>query len=177
MSRFFTQVNEDLGLFKLGIAHVLTTRGIPQIYYGTEILMKNPGTTDHGIIRSDFPGGWEGDKVNAFLGRGLNEAQQSARAFFKKLLGWRRSKGGIHAGRWMHFAPQDGFYVYFRYSETDKVMVILNKNKKETLLKLDRFKEIIKGTETGFEVVSGQSVTLNRALKVPAMSPMIIDLD
>jgi len=83
MSRFFTQVNEDIRLFNIGLAYILTMRGIPQIYYGTEILMANPGTTDHGVIRSDFPGGWNNDSVNAFTGTRLSTRQQQTRSICK----------------------------------------------------------------------------------------------
>ena len=91
MSRIFTQLNEDYQKFQNAIVHTLTVRGVPQIYYGTEILMTNPGTGDHGIIRSDFPGGWAGDTTNAFTGAGLTVQQKEAQNFIKKLLNWRKN--------------------------------------------------------------------------------------
>ena len=81
MSRIFTEVGEDMHLLKNAIVFILTTRGIPQLYYGTEILMSNKGSDSHGIIRSDFPGGWEGDETNAFLGTGLSDDAQKVQAF------------------------------------------------------------------------------------------------
>jgi len=177
MSRIYTQLNEDFDLFKLGLAYLLTVRGIPQIYYGTEILMKNPGTTDHGIIRSDFPGGWKGDDVDAFTGKGLTSKQKEATKYLKTILNWRKSKRVIHYGDLMHYVPENGMYVMFRYNETDKVMTVLSKNEKTTTLELDRFSEMITGTESGTEIISGKAVQLDGTLKVPAMTPMIIDFD
>ncbi|MFT7606218.1 MAG: glycosidase, partial [Saprospiraceae bacterium] len=98
MSRIFTQLNEDYDKLKNAIAYILTVRGVPQFYYGTEILMTNPGTGDHGIIRSDFPGGWEGDTINAFNNIGLTTQQMDAHAFFKKLLNWRKTATVVHHG-------------------------------------------------------------------------------
>jgi len=177
MSRFYTQVNENYDLFKLGMAYYLTMRGIPQIYYGTEILMKNPGTEDHGIIRSDFPGGWQGDKINAFTGAGLTTKQKEAQAYCKKLLNWRKNNAIIHQGKLKHFAPKQGAYVYFRYHKGKKVMVVLSKNAQEIQLDLQRFKEILGKATQGKEVISGKRVSLNGKLTVPAKSPMIIEID
>jgi len=110
MSRIFTQLNEDVGLFKLAIAYFATMRGTPQFYYGTEILMSNIGDNSHGNIRSDFPGGWEGDQVNAFTNQGLIKEQKEARRFIKKLLNWRKTATAIHNGKLIHFVPVNGVY-------------------------------------------------------------------
>jgi glycosidase len=176
MSRFFTQVNEDFDLFKLGLTFILTTRGIPQIYYGTEILKKNPGTTDHGIIRSDFPGGWAGDAVNAFTGEGLTPQQKEATAFLKKLLHWRKNTPAIQTGKLTHFEPKDGVYVYFRYNEQEKVMVILNKNKSAYSLQLNRFAEMLDGVKTGSDVLSDQTFDMSKAIDLPVKSPLVLEL-
>ena len=77
---------------------------------------------DHGIIRTDFPGGWPGDKVNARTNVGLSPQQVAAKAYFKKLLDWRKNKAVIHHGKLMHFSPKEGVYVYFRYNEQEKVL-------------------------------------------------------
>ncbi len=177
MSRFYTQVNEDFDLFKLGLAYTLTTRGIPQLYYGTEILMSNPGTTDHGVIRTDFPGGWEGDEVNAFTGQGLTADQKEAQAFTKKLLTWRKDQSAVHNGKMMHFSPRNGIYVLFRYDENDMVMVVLSKSAEEVDLDLSRFSEILPEGSRGVEVLTGESVILDNSLRVPAKKAMVIDLD
>ena len=177
MSRFFTQVGEDLELFKLGIAYFLTVRGTPQIYYGTEVLMKNPGTGDHGVIRSDFPGGWDGDAVSAFSGEGLSADQKDAQNFIKTILNWRKTQPAVHYGKLTHFNPKNGVYVFFRYDGNDKVMVVLSKNAEDVSLDLSRFAEILPADASGTDIISGKRIQLDGMLTVPSRSPMIIDLD
>ena len=176
MSRIFSQLNEDIPLFKMAMSYVMTTRGIPQVFYGTEILMANPGTDDHGIIRTDFPGGWQGDKVNAFTGEGLNEAQKDAQSFMKKLMNWRKGSEAITAGKLSHYTPKDGVYVYFRYSENDKVMVVLNKNTGTKSVSLERFNKLLAGTKRATNVLTNESLKLDKTLSVSAQSALILDL-
>lgn len=176
MQRIFTQLDEDFDLYKMAIAYMLTTRGIPQIYYGTEILKTSRGRKDDGIIRSDFPGGWTGDAVNAFTGVGLSDAQRSAQTYMKKLLNWRKNKPVIHGGKLMHYVPENGTYVYFRYSDTDKVMVIINKNHAETALPLERFSEMLDGINAWRDVVAGEAVTLEGALTLQGRSITILEI-
>ncbi len=177
MSRIFTQVDEDYDLFKMALVYILTMRGTPQLYYGTEILMSNKGTDSHGIIRSDFPGGWQGDDVNAFSGEGLTEDQKGAKAFVRKLLRWRKNKNVIHSGKLMHYVPEDGIYVYFRYDGTEKVMVVLNKSHDVKDLDLNRFKESISDATTATEIVTGGNYTLASSLKIPARGSLILELE
>lgn len=177
MSRFYTQVNEDMDMFKLGLAYYTTIRGIPQFYYGTEVLMSNPGTTEHGIIRSDFPGGWDGDAKNAFTGSNLSDEQKATQAYFKTLLNWRKTSEAVHSGGLKHYNPKEDIYVLFRYTENDKVMTILSKNDKDVELDLSRFSELINGDEQGKEIISGKSVDLSQGLVVPAKTPLIIDFN
>ncbi|WP_339917229.1 glycoside hydrolase family 13 protein [Yeosuana marina] len=143
MSRIFTQLHEDAVKTKMALAYVFTVPRITQFYYGTEILMSDsakPG--DHGLIRSDFPGGWEGDAVNAFTGEGLTDAQKNMQLFVKKLVNYRKHSNAIHEGKTIHFAPENGVYVLFRVLDDEIVINILNKNKQETTLDLSRFEEI-----------------------------------
>ncbi len=175
MDRFFTQVNENLGLFKMGIAHVLTTRGTPQIYYGTEILFTN-STPGHGLIRQDYPGGWHGDSVNAFTDKGLTDQQINARQFMSKLMNWRKEKDVIHSGKLLHFVPADNMYVYFRTNSSEIVMVVLNLNQGHSTLILSRFKEILSGVNEGINVVNGENILLDRELSVPGNAPLIIEI-
>jgi neopullulanase len=177
MSRIFTQMNEDYDKFKNAIVHTLTIRGVPQIYYGTEVLMKNPGTTDHGIIRSDFPGGWTGDTTNAFTGEGLTSQQLDAQAFIKKILNWRKNQPVIHTGELLHFIPEKGVYVFFRYNENKKVMIILNKNEQAYTLQLDRFSEIMDGVSKAKDILTDKSFNLNDSIELTAKQPMILELD
>jgi neopullulanase len=158
MPRFFVQVNKDVDLFKMGIGFILTTRGIPQLYYGTEILLSHNSTRDHDSqFRKDFPGGWTGDEINGFTGQGLTSGEKDVQNFVRKLLLWRKDKDVIHSGKLLHFVPFDGMYVYFRYNETNKVMVVLNKNTQETLLKTDRLAEMLHGCSSATEIISGKT--------------------
>lgn len=176
MNRFFTQVNEDYDLFRIGIAYILTMRGIPQIYYGTEILMKSPGKKDDGIIRGDFPGGWENDPVNVFNDKGLSAQQIDAKLYIKKLVNWRKTKTCLHDGKLVHYSPENGTYVYFRYNEKEKVMVAINKNDQEVSLNGSRFAEVTGSNRQGTDVLTGKVHALD-LLIVPARSVLILELN
>ncbi|OFY45527.1 MAG: alpha-amlyase [Bacteroidetes bacterium GWF2_49_14] len=175
MDRFFTQVNEDPELFKLGIAFFLTTRGIPQIYYGTEILMKNSLRGNHGNIRSDFPGGWTEDTVNGFNGTGLTASQSDAQSFMKKLLNWRKNAVVIHSGQLMHYSPANGAYVYFRYSMNQKIMVVLNKNNNPIILDTRNYSEML-GPGAKFRNVLAGTEFSGDKIQVPAKTPLILEV-
>jgi glycosidase len=176
MSRLYSQVNENLDLFNLGLTYMLTTRGTPQIYYGTEILMSNPGTDDHGIIRSDFPGGWQGDQKNGFSNIGLSSNQIETKSHIQKLLKWREKNGVIHHGKMMHFVPENNIYVYFRYDNDEKVMVVLSLNKKDVTLDLKRFKEMLPISFSATEIISGTNMELADSLNVPAYKSLILSM-
>ncbi len=175
MSRFYVQVGEDADLLKIGLAFFLTTRGIPQIYYGTEILMRHDGS-EHGDIRADFPGGWAGDKVNAFTGEGMSDAAKDMQQYVSTIQNWRKNATVIHDGKFMHFVPEDGTYTYFRYTNDEAVMVILNKNQEEKSVDTARFKEVISGYKSGKEIISGEQLSDISSVKVPARSAVIVEL-
>ncbi|HET6558852.1 MAG TPA: glycoside hydrolase family 13 protein [Prolixibacteraceae bacterium] len=176
MTRFYSQLKEDFSLLKMGIAYYATTRGIPQVFYGTEILMSSPERRDDGIIRSDFPGGWEGDSINGFTGEGLTDRQKEAQEFFRRVLTWRKTSEAVHSGKLLHFAPEEGIYTYFRIHEKGTVMVVMNKNKEEKSLATDRFSEVLSGYSSGREIITDSTISDLGSLKVPAMSAMIIEL-
>jgi glycosidase len=176
MSRIFTQLGEDYDLFRMALAYVLTMRGVPQIYYGTEILMSHPGTEAHGALRMDFPGGWAGDESNGFSGEGLTARAREARDFIRTLLHWRRDARVIHSGELTHFVPQDGTYVYFRHDSEDSVMVIINKNADAFPLDLARFRERLEGYEEAHDVITGETHPLGGALNLPPRSVQVLEL-
>jgi glycosidase len=174
MKRIFAQMNDDYNKYQQAMIFVATMRGIPQYYYGTEILMSGSG--DHGIIRSDFPGGWKSDEVNAFTGKGLTVQQKKAKDFTTKLLHWRQSATAIHNGKLMHFIPKDGIYVYFRYNDDQKVMIIFNKNQNETTIDLSRYAEMLKGKTIGTDVLDGKVFSLDNKIQVAKNGATILDL-
>ncbi len=167
-SRIYTQFGEDLTKTKMGLAYMLMLPRIPQIYYGTEILMSdaaNPG--DHGLIRTDFPGGWENDETNAFTGEGLSKEQAEMQNYLKTLLNYRQNSVAIHKGETLHFAPQDGTYVLSRALENEQVIVILNKNEEAVNLNLERFEELgLQGTAVR-NILTGEEITWGRELELP----------
>ena len=176
MSRIFTQLDEDYALYKMAMTFMATSRGIPQIYYGTEILMSNKGTESHGVIRTDFPGGWPGDKKSAFTGTGLSKQQLNAQQFVKKLLNWRKSATAIHQGKLTHYSPHDGMYVYFRYTDTQKVMVVLNKSDKAKTIKQADYLEMLSDATSATNVLSNKQTRLADSISIPAKSSAIFEV-
>jgi len=176
MTRFFRSVRNDLNKFKMGLSFLLTARGIPQIYYGTEALMDGDASV-HPQVRMDFPGGWVGDQVDFFNEKNLSSDQQSAVQFMKKLLNWRKSKTVIHQGKLKHYIPQDNIYVYFRTLGNETVMVIMNGNTKEMKLNTNRFAESMKGKATAKNIVTDESIQNLNEIAIPAMTTLILELE
>lgn len=176
MSRIFTQVNEDVDLWRMAMIMAATLRGTPQIYYGTEILMANRESGDHGLIRSDFPGGWAGDPKNAFTGEGMSEQELEAQAFVRQLLNWRRDATVVHEGEFMQFVPIGEVYAYFRFDEQDTVMVLLNKNATPIDLPMTRFAERLRGATEARDVLGGGTVSLSEPVTLAPRSGLVLEL-
>lgn len=177
MDRLFTQLKNDPDLMQMALCYLLTIRGIPQIYYGTEVLIENtskPG--DHGLIRTDFPGGWKDDTVNGFTGTGLTKDQQRIQSLLKTLLNWRKNKQVIHNGNTMHFAPAKGVYVYFRYDKKETVMVVMNKNTESTSINTNRFAEIVNNKKQAINVLTGEQFLFDSELSLPSKATLILEL-
>ncbi|MDO8897792.1 MAG: glycoside hydrolase family 13 protein [Bacteroidales bacterium] len=174
--RIYTVLKEDMRKFKMAMAFLMTVRGFPQIYYGTELLMTGWEHDGHGFIREDFPGGWSGDEINAFKKRGLTADQNEAGDFLRMLLHWRKNKKVIHDGMLKHYVPEDGIYVYFRYNEVETVMVILNNNEESKTIKTERFNENLEGFTTGTDLLHRTYFDQLKMISVPAMSARIIEL-
>jgi glycosidase len=177
MSRIHAQLENDIAKTKIAIAYFATTRGIPQFYYGTEILMADT-TGSHGEIRSDFPGGWDGDEVSVIDSKGLSTEQLNFLNYMKTVLNWRKTSSVTHTGKTKHFAPKrNDLYVYLRYDENDVVMVILNKNKKEVTLETERYLPHLLGKTKAREIISDKKLDLTETIKIPGMSAYILDFD
>ncbi len=147
LTRFGTSVGSDINKQKMGFAALLTLRGIPQLFYGGEIGMGDGG--NHGKLRADMPGGWKGDAQNVFTAEGRTADQNELFNYLKTLLNWRKAKSVIHNGKFMHFIPENGTYVYFRYTDSESVMVILNNNNEAKTLDTKRFNERLIGFRGG----------------------------
>ena len=174
--RFLPAMPEKLDAFKQGIAFMLTIPGIPQFYYGTELLMNGTKQKGDGYIRLDVPGGWPGDAVNQFEASGRTDIQNEAWNYMQKLLKWRKGNEVIAKGKMKHFVPQNGVYVYARNLNGKQVVVIMNGNAKESVLPLDRYDEILKGYTSGKDVITGKVVSLQKELTLGAKDVLVLEL-
>lgn len=174
--RFLPAMPEKLDAFKQGIAFMLTIPGIPQFYYGTELLMNGTKQKGDGYIRLDVPGGWPGDAVNQFEASGRTNIQNEAWNYMQKLLKWRKGNEVIAKGKMKHFVPQNGVYVYTRNLNGKQVVVIMNGNAKESVLPLDRYDEILKGYTSGKDVITGKVVSLQKELTLGAKDVLVLEL-
>ena len=174
--RFLPAMPEKLDGFKQGIAFMLTIPGIPQFYYGTELLMNGTKQKGDGYIRLDVPGGWPGDAVNQFEASGRTDIQNEAWNYMQKLLKWRKGNEVIAKGKMKHFVPQNGVYVYARNLNGKQVVVIMNGNAKESVLPLDRYDEILKGYTSGKDVITGKVVSLQKELTLGAKDVLVLEL-
>jgi glycosidase len=167
----------DIQKYKLALTLIATVRGIPQLYYGDEIgMLGNKEKNGDGDIRKDFPGGWHNDTINAFSDKGRTEIQKEYFNFTKKILNWRKNANVIHTGKTMQFLPENNVYVYVRYNDTQKVMVIINNNPQAQELQLSRFAEILKNSTSGIDIISGNTVPLKGKLKVKGKSSLILEM-
>ena len=177
MSRLYTLVDEDIQRYKMALTFLMTTRGIPQLFYGTEVLMKNPGTDAHGVIRSDFPGGWDGDKANAFTSQGMSDEQLKAQDFVKTLLNWRKRTTAIHSGSLVHYLPENGVYTYFREDSKSLVMVAMNNNDTATQLNTTRFSEVTADVKSVLDIFTNKRTEFVDLIEVPAKTAVVFELE
>tara|TARA_B110000027_G_scaffold49311_1_gene53910 strand:+ start:16427 stop:18361 length:1935 start_codon:yes stop_codon:yes gene_type:complete len=175
MSRIYTQLKENATNTKMALSTYFMLPRIPQMYYGTEILMDdtaNPG--DHGLIRTDFPGGWKGDEINAFTGNGLSDVQKDMQSFVRKILNYRKTSRAIHDGKTIHFAPFMGTYFLFRIKADETVVHIINKNNKQITIDLKRFKEVGLEGKTLRNIVSDEEFIWGDEMKLNKKGSIIL---
>lgn len=177
VTRFNRAEDKSLGRYKLAMAFLLTTRGIPQLYYGTEILMTGDKGEGDGVLRRDFPGGWPNDKRNAFTKEGRTKPEGEAWDYISNILNWRKTASAIHNGKLTHFLPENDIYVYFRYNKEQRVMVILNSGYTPRLLKTERFNELLNGYSKGKDIISGKNIDSLSKIQLSPRSAMIIELE
>ena len=177
MSRIFTQLDEDEYLWRMAMVFYATMRGIPQLYYGTEIQMSHPGTDSHGAIRAEFPGGWEDHDANAFTGEGLSKQSRKAQEFTRKLLNWRKATDVIHSGQFMHFTPNKNVYAYFRYDDDDNVMVIFNLGDDEIDVDMTRFAERLQNANSARSVMDDSTIDIRDSIELAPRSVLLLEID
>lgn len=171
----------DINKYKMVMTLVLTTRGIPQLYYGDEIgMLGDKDKNGDGDIRRDFPGGWSGDEQNAFKSskdtNGRTKDQEAYFEFTKKVLNWRKQNEVIHTGKLLQYIPFDNVYVYFRYNDSKRVMVVINNNPNDQKLNMDRFSEGLANYKNGMDILTDSNLDLTEELFIPAKTSMIIEL-
>ena len=170
------EIYSNIEDYKLIMALVATVRGIPQIYYGSEIGMRGEKKLGDGDIRRDFPGGWPDDSVNAFSRSGRTEAQNLYHDFTSKLFNWRKTADAIHYGKTTQYTPEENVYVYFRSLGEESVMVVLNPNAESREISLMRFGENLEDYNNAIEILSDQEITLNESLTIGGKTAFILEL-
>lgn len=173
----FNEIYADIRDYKLGLSLILTVRGIPQLYYGTEVGMKGDKSKGDGDIRRDFPGGWQEDSQNAFTAQGRTASQKEYFDFTQKLLNWRKGKSVIHTGKTLNYVPENNLFVYFRYDEKERVMVVLNTNPAPQKIDFNRFAEGIQQKTKGRDVISGQEWNLKGTMEIAGKTALILELE
>lgn len=175
MSRIYSVLGEDLKKNKMAIQWLLTERGIPQLYYGTEVLMKGISNPD-GWVRLDFPGGWAGDQKNAFTGEGMSDNEKDFLQTTRTLANFRKQSTALTRGRLMHYVPQNGLYVYFRYDDKQTVMCIMNTSQEQRQVNWNTFRERTEGFTDALDVLSGRNSDMTRDLRVEPMQMLVLEL-
>lgn len=173
----FAQTDEmakNLKRYKQAMIFLLTTRGIPQIYYGTEILMTGDKGKGDGDLRKDFPGGWQGDTCNCFVENGRTEQENGAFEFTRQLLNWRKGNQVIGKGSLKHYSIQNGVYVYQREFNGKSVVVIMNGTDDSKELDLTPYQEILP-RENAFDVLTGKNVDLSKKLRLDGRENLILN--
>ncbi len=173
MTRFFSYVKEDVDKQKMGLEWLFTCRGIPQLYYGTEILMKGESNPD-GWVRLDFAGGWKGDKKNAFTGDYLTAQEKEVQELVKKLGNYRKQSSALKTGKLMQYLPKDGVYVYFRYDAKQTIMCVMNTSEKEQFINLSNYPERTTGFAKATDILNGNTIT--NQFTVPAKKMWLLEL-
>lgn len=159
--------------YKQAITYLLTTRGIPQIYYGTEILMAADKSEGDGCLRRDFPGGWKGDKVNSFTAEGRTDLQNEAFDYTRKLLNFRKNNEAICKGTMKHFSICKGVYVYERKYNDKSVVVFMNGTDEKQTLSLVPYKEILPSSSVT-DFISGKNVVLDEEITLDGRETLLL---
>lgn len=175
-SRFFVKDEDtkNLDRYRQALVFLLTTRGIPEIYYGTEILMAADKAKGDGMLRCDYPGGWDGDARNCFNAAGRSALQNEAFAYMQKLLQWRKGNDVIAKGSLKHFAPSKGIYVYERKYGNKSVTIFMNGTDKEQSLSLVPYQEILP-QPAAYDVLSGKRISLDKELTLKPREMYILE--
>jgi len=177
MSRVYEHVGKDKDAFKIAITLLMTQRGIPQVYYGTEFMFGHEyrGGDDE-AWRQTLPGGWPDDQRTVFEASGRTDEEQEAFEFIRGLANWRKGAIATHEGTMKHFIPENGTYVYFRLHEEQTVMVLVNTTEEEKRLDAKRFQEVLGSFKSAEHVLNGNRFELGRELILPPNEASVWEL-
>lgn len=175
VARYWRVIGQDINKYKTGMTFILTMRGIPSIYYGTELLFYNQ-SDNHGHYRNDFPGGWEGDEVNKFIEEGRTDLEKEAFNFTKKLIAYRSATPALQTGKLTQFVPENGVYTYARYDDDKTILIIMNTHTEATEVNTSRFSEITAGFSKAKNVISDEVIEDYSVLKIGGSSALILEM-
>jgi neopullulanase len=165
LARFYSIVNEDVAKYKMALGWLLTCRGVPQLYYGDEILMTG-FTNPDGLVRLDFMGGWKGDSTNKFTAAGRSEKENDVFNHIKTIANFRKKSSALKTGKFMQYLPKDGLYTYFRYDKSETIMCVMNTSDEEKEVNaLSNYTEMTKGFTKGKNILTGDNTGLSFKLK------------
>lgn len=175
MSRFYSEVSEDVNRLKGALTLMFCLRGIPSLYYGTELLFSGKAEPD-GKVRQDFPGGWKEDPINKFEVSGRTTSENEMLEWTKKLIKYRKDNEVLQTGKITQFIPENGIYVLFRKNSEKTIMVICNTHNKEQTQSLDKFSEFIYSGMKFKNVLDGNLGELTRTLVLKPYQTMLLEL-
>ncbi|MBR1570883.1 MAG: cyclomaltodextrinase N-terminal domain-containing protein [Bacteroidales bacterium] len=186
IARIGDTFGHDPRRMKIAFTMLATLRGIPQLFYGDEMMFVtgNPNRDD-GRLRMDFPGGWKGDEVNLFTADGRKKASateawahaEDLHGYARTLFQWRKGKEVIHSGKTLHFIPENNTYGYFRYNDKEVVFVFINNSDEAKPVTWTRFREITEGLGEGRNVLTGEKTTVNDQTQVPPYSTLVVEFN
>ena len=174
-ARIFTTLGENIDKLKSAIGLLMTLRGLPVLYYGTELLFTGNAQPD-GNVRQDISGGWKEDKINQFVDSGRTRNENDIFNYIKKLANYRRLSKALQTGKLTQFIPEEGVYVFFRYDQEKKIMVVLNTNKSEKKILTKRFKEFLSGAKLLKDIVSEDVINDYNEIAIDKNSIRILEV-
>jgi glycosidase len=175
LARFYSVIKEDTAKYKMALAWLMTFRGIPQLYYGDEILMTG-FTNPDGNVRLDFKGGWPEDRENKFTKEGRTQKEDNIFQYLKRFANFRKNSSAITSGKLMQYVPVNGVYVYFRYDEKQTVMCVMNTSDKPATIDLSKYAERMKGFTKAFDVATGVTFNLEPKLTLGEKYLLVMEL-
>ena len=175
INRFFSVVGEDVEKYTSSLSWLFTCRGIPQLYYGSELATTGFTSPSDGYVRLDFPGGWEGDKENKFVSAGRTGKDAVIWNHVQALANFRKKSSALTTGKMMQFVPVDGVYVYFRYDAKQTIMVVMNTAKTEKNISFADYEERTKGFSSCNNIVTKEKMAM-KDFKLKSYQTVVLEL-